>query len=136
MLLLTKWYTKTDIRIWIVCQLLHNLTIDFIAKLAIREPFSEQPTRLFKPGRIRTGCSTLFAISHEPLHSAEHADGILVQRPGKIQQGCSEWAALPNHHLAHGDLALKDEAGAVRCKVLLSKLRLDELLDVRGEILR
>jgi len=75
------------------------------------------------------------AIAHEPLNGAERAHSILVERPRKIKQRCGKLATLPSHHLPDRDLALEDETGAVRREVLLREIGLDELLDVRGEVL-
>jgi hypothetical protein len=74
-------------------------------------------------------------IAHEPLNCAERPHSILVERPRKIKQRCRELATLPSHHLSDRDLALEDETGAMRREILLCEIGLDELLDVRREVL-
>jgi hypothetical protein len=75
------------------------------------------------------------AIAHEPLNGAERPHSILVERPRKIKQRCGKLVTLPSHHWPDRDLALEDETGAVRREALLGEIGLDELLNVRSEVL-
>jgi hypothetical protein len=69
------------------------------------------------------------------LNRAERAHSILVERPRKIQQRRGKLTTLSIHYLPDRNLALGDKTGAVRRDVLLHEIRLDELLDVRDEVL-
>jgi hypothetical protein len=125
-----------DARVWIVCKLLHDLAVNFIAQLAVCESLPKQPTCFFKSRRVGGGCRAFFTISHKSLHGTEGAYSILVQLSREIKQGRGKWAALPGHHLPDGYFPLEDETRAVRRKILLRKFGFDKLLDVRGKVLR
>jgi hypothetical protein len=99
-----------DARVWIICDLLYDLTINLV--LGLNYAF--------------------LAIAHEPLNGTERAHNILVERPCKVKHRYSKRAMLPSH-FPNRYLALEDEASALRQEVILRGLGLDELPDVRGE---
>ena len=67
-----------DARIWITCELLHDLTIDLVAEFAVGKPYAKQPTCLFKSRRVCGRCGAFLTIPHESLNGTERAHGILV----------------------------------------------------------
>jgi hypothetical protein len=117
-------------RIWIICDLLHDLTINLVPELAVRESYPSSQRASSSLGEFAAVLAP-FSLSN----GAERAHSIFVWRPRKIKQRCGKRATLPNHHLPDRDLALQDGTGAVRREVLLRELGLDELLDIRGEVM-